>query len=152
MPIHRGQDKEGAFYRWGQTGKKYYFDPQDKESKTRALNKAQKQQTAIYSSGWKGDQRMAMKLIKVKTGDAGEYTPEFLELAKQYVENVDRIDKQISQLRKSLEPVYSKLTKRPSGMNKYEIGLANKLVQATDSLLEVNHRLGDFVFMVKQAR
>ena len=65
MPIHTGQDKNGKFYQWGKTGKKYYFKPEDKQSKQRALNKAKKQQTAIYSSGWKGD---TMKLIKVKKG------------------------------------------------------------------------------------
>ena len=67
MPIHRGQDKTGSFYQWGQTGKKYYFDPDNTGSKTRALNKAKAQQTAIYSSGWKGDERM--KLIKVTKKD-----------------------------------------------------------------------------------
>ena len=66
MPIHTGQDKDGQFYQWGKTGKKYYFDPNDKSSKQRALNKAKKQQTAIYSTGWKGD---AMKLIRVKCRD-----------------------------------------------------------------------------------
>lgn len=63
MPIHTGQDKNGKFYQWGKTGKKYYFKPEDKQSKQRALNEAKKQQTAIYSSGWKGD---TMKLVKVK--------------------------------------------------------------------------------------
>ena len=45
MPIHTGQDKNGKFYQWGKTGKKYYFKPDDEQSKQRALNKAKKQQT-----------------------------------------------------------------------------------------------------------
>ena len=69
MPIHTGQDKNGKFYQWGKTGKKYYFKPEDKQSKQRALNKAKKQQTAIYSSGWKGD-KQTMKLIKVTKKDS----------------------------------------------------------------------------------
>ena len=72
MPIHSGTDKDGSFYQWGSTGKKYHFNPNDKKSRQNALRKAKAQQTAIYSSGWKGDNNMAdkMKLIKVKTGDA----------------------------------------------------------------------------------
>lgn len=69
MPIHTGQDKDGQFYQWGKIGKKYYYDPDDKGSKQRALNKAKKQQTAIYSTGWKGD---AMKLIRVRKKDTNE--------------------------------------------------------------------------------
>lgn len=72
MPIHSGQDKDGQFYQWGKTGKKYYYDPNDKSSKQRALNKAKKQQTAIYSSGWKGD---AMKLIRIKKKDSFDLGP-----------------------------------------------------------------------------
>ena len=70
MPIHSGKDRKGYFYQWGQTGKKYYYDPVSRQSATTAYNKAKKQQTAIYSSGWKGDGEMKMKLIKVKIGDA----------------------------------------------------------------------------------
>lgn len=70
MPIHQGQDKNGQFYQWGKTGKKYYFKPEDKQSKQHALNKAKKQQTAIYSSGWKGDS--FMKLIRIKKKDTSE--------------------------------------------------------------------------------
>lgn len=68
MPIHTGQDKNGNFYQWGKTGKKYYFKPGDEASRKRARGKAEAQQTAIYSSGWKGDKKM-MKLIKVKKSD-----------------------------------------------------------------------------------
>lgn len=69
MPIHTGQDKNGKFYQWGKTGKKYYFKPGDEASRKRARGKAEAQQTAIYSSGWKGD-KQTMKLIKVKKGDS----------------------------------------------------------------------------------
>lgn len=73
MPIHTGQDKNGKFYQWGKTGKKYYFKPGDEASRKRARGKAEAQQTAIYSSGWKGD-KQTMKLIKVKKGDADMLT------------------------------------------------------------------------------
>lgn len=69
MPIHTGQDKNGKFYQWGKTGKKYYFKPGDEASRKRARGKAEAQQTAIYSSGWKGD-KQTMKLIKVRKGDS----------------------------------------------------------------------------------
>jgi len=72
MPIHTGQDKNGKFYQWGKTGKKYYFKPGDEASRKRARGKAEAQQTAIYSSGWKGD-TMKMKLVKVKKKDANYF-------------------------------------------------------------------------------
>lgn len=70
MPIHSGKDRQGYFYQWGETGKKYYYDPVSRQSATTAYNKAKKQQTAIYSSGWKGDEKMKMKLLKVVKKDS----------------------------------------------------------------------------------
>ena len=96
MPIHTGQDKNGKFYQWGKTGKKYYFKPEDKQSKQRALNKAKKQQTAIYSSGWKGD---TMKLIKVKKGDAvqGQMSAKEIEQSRaRLVEKLKELDTLLS--------------------------------------------------------
>lgn len=68
MPIHTGQDKNGQFYQWGKTGKKYYFS--NEQTKKAAKRKAEKQQTAIYSSGWKGDS--FMKLIRINKKDASD--------------------------------------------------------------------------------
>ena len=68
MPIHSGKDKQGSFYQWGKTGKKYYYVSSNEESRKRAYKKAQAQQTAIYSSGYKGDSEMkkpTMKLVNV---------------------------------------------------------------------------------------
>lgn len=68
MPIHRGEDKEGAFYQWGRTGKKFHFDPSSPQSKSKALNSAQRQQSAIYASGYKEDslEGFEMRLIIIK--------------------------------------------------------------------------------------
>lgn len=68
MPIHSGKDNQGSFYQWGKTGKKYYYVSSNEESRKRAYKKAQAQQTAIYSSGYKGDSEMkkpTMKLVNV---------------------------------------------------------------------------------------
>ena len=68
MPIHSGKDKQGTFYQWGKTGKKYYYESSNEESRKRAYKKAEQQQTAIYSSGYKGDSEMkkpTMKLVNV---------------------------------------------------------------------------------------
>ena len=64
MPIHSGKDKQGNFYRWGTTGKKFYFDPESEISKGRALSGAKKQEAAIYAFGYRGDVAK-MKLIKI---------------------------------------------------------------------------------------
>lgn len=50
MPVRRGKDSKGAFYRYGGSGKKYYFKPGDKTSRERAKKKAGKQAQAIKAS------------------------------------------------------------------------------------------------------
>ena len=102
MPIHTGQDKNGKFYQWGKTGKKYYFKPEDKQSKQRALNKAKKQQTAIYSSGWKGD---TMKLIKVRKGDV-EITPQDEATKKQILAEYKKLTEKLRKTRQEVEKDY----------------------------------------------
>jgi len=48
MPVQNGSDSKGKFYRWGKSGKKYYYS--DGVSETRAKNKALKQGRAIKAS------------------------------------------------------------------------------------------------------
>jgi hypothetical protein len=50
MPIKRGTDSKGPFFRYGLSGKKYYYTPGDKESRDKARNKAGKQAQAIKAS------------------------------------------------------------------------------------------------------
>ena len=50
MPYMTGKDKKGNYVKWGESGKKYYFDPDDKASRQRAKAKAQKQAAAILAS------------------------------------------------------------------------------------------------------
>ena len=45
MPIRKGKDARGAYYAWGQHGKKYYGRG--------AKSRAGKQARAIYASGYK---------------------------------------------------------------------------------------------------
>jgi hypothetical protein len=52
MPVHYGKNKQGTFYQWGTSGKKYYYTTE--LGKKKAYNKAQKQGIAIYASGYKG--------------------------------------------------------------------------------------------------
>ena len=52
MPVKSGRDKNGSFYRWGESGKKYYYTPGNKQSVSAAKRKAQKQASAIYASGY----------------------------------------------------------------------------------------------------
>lgn len=47
MPARRGRDRKGSFYRWGNSGKKYYYSPGSKISRERAKEKAEKQGRAI---------------------------------------------------------------------------------------------------------
>lgn len=52
MPIHKGKDKEGSFYQWGNQHK-YYYNPKNIHSEMLAYYKVVKQAQAIYSSGYK---------------------------------------------------------------------------------------------------
>lgn len=54
MPVHRGKDKEGCFYQWGNSGKKYYYICNNSKSRDQAKKKAERQGRAIYSSGYRG--------------------------------------------------------------------------------------------------
>lgn len=51
MPVQRGKDSDGPYYRWGNAGKKYRYTAGDKASRERAKGKADKQGQAIKASG-----------------------------------------------------------------------------------------------------
>jgi hypothetical protein len=46
MPVKKGKDKNGSFYRWGHQ-KKYYYVTNNKASRDKAYLKAQRQGRAI---------------------------------------------------------------------------------------------------------
>lgn len=50
MPVQRGINKQGSFYRWGNHGKKYYYIVGSKLSRKIAKNKALRQGRAIKAS------------------------------------------------------------------------------------------------------
>lgn len=50
MPVERGRDTTGPFYRWGKHGKKYYYRSSDHLSREMARALAVKQGQAIQVS------------------------------------------------------------------------------------------------------
>ncbi len=50
MPIINGIDQFGEFYMWGHTGKRYYYNPNDSNSKYTAHKNALRQMRAIKSN------------------------------------------------------------------------------------------------------
>lgn len=58
MPIIQGYTTKNGerkgYYQWGESGKRYYYSPGDKSSRTRAKNNAKEQQRAAYASGYDG--------------------------------------------------------------------------------------------------
>ena len=48
MPITRGKDARGSFYRWGGLTK-YYYKPNNKDSRELAKMKAQRQAGAVIA-------------------------------------------------------------------------------------------------------
>lgn len=53
MPVKRGTDSKGAFYRWGNSGKKYHYTVGNGKSRERAKKQAERQARAIYASGYR---------------------------------------------------------------------------------------------------
>jgi len=53
MPVEIGYDKDGPFYRWGKSGRRYHYTPGNKASRKRAKAKAEQQGKAIRASGWR---------------------------------------------------------------------------------------------------
>ena len=47
MPVERKADVKGSYYRYGETGAKYYYIPGNKQSREIAKQKAMKQGRAI---------------------------------------------------------------------------------------------------------
>jgi len=52
MPVMRGHTKKGPYFRWGISGKNYYYTRWDYASRNRARAKAEKQGKAILASGF----------------------------------------------------------------------------------------------------
>lgn len=50
MPLKRGQDSKGAYYKWGEAGHKYHYTAGNAASRTRAKNKALRQGRAVEAS------------------------------------------------------------------------------------------------------
>jgi hypothetical protein len=51
MPVQRGKDSRGPFYRWGNSGAKYRYKPGSERSRKLAHAKASKQGRAIKARG-----------------------------------------------------------------------------------------------------
>lgn len=54
MPVHRGKDREGPYYQWGESGKKYYYESGNKQARERAKAKAERQGRAARAGGYRG--------------------------------------------------------------------------------------------------
>ena len=54
MPTKTGKDSKGCFARWGDHGKKYYYECGNRKAREAAKKKADKQGRAAYAHGYKG--------------------------------------------------------------------------------------------------
>jgi hypothetical protein len=54
MPVRRREDKDGPYYQWGDSGKKYRYEAGDAKSREAAKAKAERQGRAIRASGYTG--------------------------------------------------------------------------------------------------
>lgn len=49
MPVMTGKDTKGCFARWGQSGKKYYYECGNNQALERAKSQAAKQGRAVHA-------------------------------------------------------------------------------------------------------
>ena len=54
MPVTRGKDSNGPYYRWGKNGKKYHYESGNQSSRETAKKKAERQGKAARASGYDG--------------------------------------------------------------------------------------------------
>lgn len=54
MPVKMHHTVEGWYFQWGEHGKKYFFDPDDPSSKSKAKNNAARQGRAAFAHGYRG--------------------------------------------------------------------------------------------------
>ena len=47
MPVYERRDARGPYFQWGDTGRKYYFDPGNLASAARARRRAHRQGQAV---------------------------------------------------------------------------------------------------------
>lgn len=52
MPVKESRDELGAFYQWGDAGKRYYFVDGDEPSRESALESARRQERAARARGY----------------------------------------------------------------------------------------------------
>jgi hypothetical protein len=50
MPVQRKADIKGSYYQWGSTGKKYYYLPNNRQSREKAKELAMRQGRAIQAN------------------------------------------------------------------------------------------------------
>jgi hypothetical protein len=54
MPVHRGRDREGPYYQWGDSGRRYHYTAGDRRSRARAKDQATRQGQAAHARGYRG--------------------------------------------------------------------------------------------------
>jgi hypothetical protein len=56
MPVKLGEDKEGCYAKWGESGKKYHYECDNENGRKQAKRKAILQGVAVSKSG--GDKQI----------------------------------------------------------------------------------------------
>ena len=74
MPVRQGNDANGAYFQWGEHGKKYYYDPKSERSKETARKKAARQGRAIKASQY-----------RAMHGGATDYHEQYLKYRQLYL-------------------------------------------------------------------
>lgn len=80
MPVIRGKDKRGYYYRYGDNGKRYYYRKGHPSSRTRAKNKAKRQGYAIKARQGAGLGDVYNWLLPIRQG----FPPSVRKLIEQY--------------------------------------------------------------------
>lgn len=101
MPAQQGKDSKSCFWRWGGSGKKYYYKCGSKPASAAAKKKAVKQGAAIFSTGWKGNMKEKIKahlfkpqgITKVIRNVVEEWQDPMAEITEDSIDPDNRIVK-----------------------------------------------------------
>jgi hypothetical protein len=54
VPVERGKDRDGPYYQWGDSGKRYHYTSGDARRREAAKEKARRQGRAARARGYQG--------------------------------------------------------------------------------------------------
>jgi len=99
------KDSKGYFCRWGKSGAKYYYDPNDKASRERAKKKADKQGAAIQANKSEENDEEIIEIEITKSVKNDENCSECEQKIAKIIENSEKNEENDTKIDKNEQKV-----------------------------------------------